>query len=313
LKISIITVCKNPGESIKRTVESVLSQTYCNIEYIVVDGGSTDSTVEGIRDAVERWNGGEQQVAGVTVERSNGGGQQVAGGTVEWSNGGVEENSTPTRLHTYTGEHTGSPLLKFVSQPDTGIYNAMNKGIDLASGEYLLFLNAGDYLVDGDVISKVVENIEKDESKNDIYFGDIISEDPETMGRYQVPNRLKNINSLKLFFWTVPHAAAFIKKEALTKVGGYDESFKISADYDFFVKAFVDQKMKFNHISLNVSVFQTDGISSDPRNAGLLKNENLKIIEKYYGTFPAFIYNIAPVLVVLRFIYKVWIKLEKDH
>jgi len=189
----------------------------------------------------------------------------------------------------------------------------MNKGIDLATGDYLLFLNAGDYLVDGDVISKVVENIEKDGGLYDIYFGDIISEDPATMARYQPPNRLKNINSLKLFFWTVPHAAAFIKKDALTKVGGYDESFKISADYDFFVKAFVAQKMKFNHISLNVSVFQTDGISSDPRNVGLLKNENLKIIKKYYGTFPAFIYNIAPVLVALRFVYKVRLKLEKDH
>jgi glycosyltransferase involved in cell wall biosynthesis len=267
LKISIITVCKNPGESIKRTVESVLSQTYKDIEYIIVDGASTDGTVEGIRDAV----------------------------------------------HTYTGEHAGSPLLKFVSEPDTGIYNAMNKGIGLATGDFLLFLNAGDYLVDGDVISKVVENIEKDGGLYDIYFGDIISEDPATMARYQVPNRLKNINSLKLFFWTVPHAAAFIKKDALTKVGGYDESFKISADYDFFVKAFVAQKMKFNHISLNVSIFQTDGISSDPRNSKLLKNENLWIIKKYYGTFPAFIYNIAPVLVVLRFIYKVWLKLEKDH
>ena len=298
MKISIITVCKNPGESIKRTVESVLSQTYQDIEYIIVDGESTDGTVEGIRDAVERWNGGEQQVAGVKVER--------------W-NGGVEENSTLTHLHNYTGEHTGSPLLKFVSEPDTGIYNAMNKGIDLASGEYLLFLNAGDYLVDGDVISKVVENIGKDDGLYDIYFGDIISEDPATMERCQPPNRLKNINSLKLFFWTVPHAAAFIKKDALTKVGGYDESFKISADYDFFVKAFVAQKMKFNHISLNVSIFQTDGISSDPRNSKLLKNENLWIIKKYYGTFPAFIYNIAPVLVALRFVYKVRLKLEKDH
>ena len=174
-------------------------------------------------------------------------------------------------------------------------------------------LNAGDYLVDGDVISKVVENIGKDGGLCDIYFGDIISEDPATMARYQVPNRLKNINSLKLFFWSVPHAAAFIKKDVLAKVGGYDESFKIASDYDFFVKSFVAQNMKFNHISLSVSVFQTGGISSDPRNVELLKNENLRIIKKYYGAFPAFIYNVTPVLVVLRFVYKVWIKLEKDR
>lgn len=265
MKISIITVCKNPGETLKRTVESVLSQTYNDIEYIIIDGASTDGTVEGIRDAI----------------------------------------------HTYT--LTPNLTLKFVSEPDTGIYNAMNKGINLATGEYLLFLNAGDYLVDGDVIPKVVENIEKNGGLCDIYFGDIISEDPATMERYEVPNRLKNINSLKLFFWTVPHAAAFIKKNALTKVGGCDENFRISADYDFFVKAFVAQNMKFNHLSLNVSVFQIGGISSDPRNVGLLKNENLKVIKKYYGAFPAFIYNITPVLVVLRFVYKVWIKFEEDR
>ena len=71
--------------------------------------------------------------------------------------------------------------------------------------------------------------------------------------------------------------------------------------------------MKFKHNSLSVSVFQTGGISSDPRNVELLKNENLRIIKKYYGAFPAFIYNVTPVLVVLRFVYKVWIKLEKDR
>ena len=298
MKISIITVCKNPGESIKRTVESVLSQTYQDIEYIIVDGESTDGTVEGIRDAVERWNGGEQQVAGVKVER--------------W-NGGVEENSTLTHLHNYTGEHTGSPLLKFVSEPDTGIYNAMNKGIDLASGEYLLFLNAGDYLVDGDVISKVVENIGKDGGLYDIYFGDIISEDPATMARYQPPNRLKKVNSVKLFFWSIPHPAAFIKRDLLRKCEGYDESFRISADYDFFLRAYIVEKAKLCHIPLKVAVFRTDGISSDPGNKRLMKSENIKTVKKYYGTFPAFIYNIAPVLVVLRFIYKVWLKLEKDR
>lgn len=270
MKISIITVCKNPGESIKRTVESVLAQTYQNIEYIVVDGDSKDSTAQYLEEIDGMICKGERFFA-------------------------------PTKC------------FQFISELDSGIYNAMNKGIDLANGEYLLFLNAGDYLVDGDVISKVVENIEKDESKSDIYFGDIISEDPVTMERYAVPNRLKIVNSIKLFFWTVPHAAAFIKKDALTRVGGYDESFRISADYDFFVKAFVDQKMKFNHIPLNSSVFQTDGISSDRRNSKLMKNENLKIIKKYYGAFPSFLYNIAPVLVVLRFIYKVWIKLEKDR
>jgi len=267
MKISIITVCKNPGESIKKTVESVLAQTYKDIEYIIIDGLSTDGTL----DIIKKY---EKEVF---------------------------------------SRHASRVTLHCVSEPDTGIYNAMNKGIDLASGEYLLFLNAGDYLVDGDVISKVVENIGKDGGLYDIYFGDIISEDPATMARYQVPNRLKKVNSVKLFFWSIPHPAAFIKRDLLRKCEGYDESFRISADYDFFLRAYIVEKAKLCHIPLKVAVFRTDGISSDTGNKRLMKSENIKTVKKYYGTFPAFIYNIAPVLVVLRFIYKVWLKLEKDR
>jgi len=213
------------------------------------------------------------------------------------------------------GERFFAPArcFKFISEPDSGIYNAMNKGINLATGNYLLFLNAGDYIVDKDVLSKMAEKINKDNADYNIYCGDIIAEDPVLRRRYQVPNRLRNINAVTLFFWTVPHAAAFIKKDSLAKFGGYDESFKIASDYDFFIKALIVEKMKFKYIAFNISFFQTGGISSTPANKGSLKSENLKIIKKYYGTFPAFIYNFTFLLVVLRFVYKVWLKLEKNR
>ena len=276
MKISIITVCKNPGDAIKRTVESVLAQTYNDIEYIIIDGASTDGTVEWLEDI----NSPDPSV-----------------------------DSGPPSLSKREGLGVS---FKFLSEPDTGIYNAMNKGTALATGDFLLFLNAGDYLAGGDVIADVVGNIEKNKGVCDIYFGDIISEDPDSGERYEVQNRLKNINSIKSFFWSVPHAAAFIKKDALTKAGGYDENFKIAADYDFFVKAFVVEDMKYCYIPLNVSVFQTGGVSSNPANKKLLKSENLKVIEKYYGSFFRFIYNVTPMLVAARALYKIWLKFEKN-
>lgn len=278
MKISVVTVCKDPGEALNRTVESVLAQTYSDIEYIIVDGASTDGTIQYLKEINMMIRKGE---------------------------------ISSLRKASMDKFFATARSFKFISEPDSGIYNAMNKGMGLSSGDFILFLNAGDYLVDKNILSKMAEKIDKNRADCDIYFGDIISENPVLRTRYQVPNRLKKINAVKLFFWTVPHAAAFIKKDSLAKVGGYDESFKIASDYDFFIKALIIEKMKFKYISLNISFFQTGGISSTPVNKGSLKSENLKIIKKYYGTFSAFIYNFTFLLVVLRFVYKVWLKLEK--
>jgi len=294
MKISIITVCKNPGERIKKTVESVQAQTYQNIEHIVIDGASTDGTVE--------WLSG---LAAVKSEE---------GLSLNPSPKGKGLSILPVPLGKGLGErsaHDSRFTFKFFSSPDTGIYNAMNKGIDHSTGNYLLFLNAGDYLFDKNTISDVVENINKDNFQADIYFGDIISEDPASETRYKAPNRLAKINSLKLFFWCVPHAASFIRKSFFIKTGGYDERFKISGDYDFFVKALINENAKFKYFAKSVSVFLTDGISSDVRYRKLLKHENLQIIRKYYGYLPGVLYNNCLVLFLLRFAYKIRLKFEE--
>ena len=270
MKISVITVCKNPGEGIKKTVESVISQTYADIEYIIVDGASTDGTVE----YLESINSPDPSI-----------------------------NSGPPSLSKREGQGVS---LKFLSESDSGIYNAMNKGINLATGEYLLFLNAGDYFFQNDVISEVTEMIEKDGRKNEIYFGNIITEDQKTGKKYEVPERLKKVSALRLFFWSIPHPAAFIKKDLLKKVGGYDESFKISGDYDFFVKVFYLERSSFKHIPLTISVFQTGGISSDEKNKEIINNENSGIIRKYYGLTARLIHDCKPLLVISRVFYKIY-------
>jgi len=130
--------------------------------------------------------------------------------------------------------------------------------------------------------------------------------------RYEVPNKIKHINGLTLFFWSIPHPAAFIKNDLLKKAGGYDESFRISGDYDFFVRSFYKENAKFHYVPVTVSVFKADGISSDGKNKKIINEENGIIIKKHYGSFAEFVYNVKPLLVVLRFIYKIWLKFEKN-
>ena len=210
MKISIITVCKNPGESIKRTVESVLSQTYKDIEYIIVDGASTDGTVEGIRDAV----------------------------------------------HTYTGEHAGSPLLKFVSEPDMGIYNAMNKGIGLATGDVIYFLNAGDRLFNESVVEKVMNEFVQ--SGADFIYTDIFCEDE----RSGYVKKFDRVDRYFLFRDCISHQASFYKKEVFEKIGHFDEEYKLAADYDSLMKMWNDNKIRKKYLNTVSAFYNLKGVSS---------------------------------------------------
>ncbi|MGI6394069.1 MAG: glycosyltransferase family 2 protein [bacterium] len=334
MKISIITVCKNAENEIERTIQSVLSQTYNNIEYIIVDGASTDGTVRSIKDACKRdltlnpspkreglnlppfplGKGLGERSDPIPTLAPKGEGLEITPLSFRKGVGGKvttprAKNFSPlTQLHNYT--ITPNFSIKFITESDKGIYNAMNKGTSLATGDFLLFLNAGDYLISNDTISQVAEIIAKDDAKSDIYFGNIVSESPLSKKRKEFPNRLKCVNKFKFFFWSIPHPAAFIKRELLEKCG-YDESFKIAGDYDFFVKSFLQSKATFFHIPLKVAVFVTDGVSSDPQNKKLIKEENLMVIKKYFGSFPAIIYNLTVLFVVLRFFCKIWLKFEK--
>lgn len=213
MKISIITVCKNTGESIKRTVESVLSQTYKDIEYIIVDGASTDGTVEGIRDAV----------------------------------------------HTYTGEHAGSPLLKFVSEPDTGIYNAMNKGIGLATGGVIYFLNAGDRLFNESVVEKVMNEFVQ--SGADFIYTDIFCEDE----RSGYVKKFDRVDRYFLICDCINHQASFYKKEIFDKLGKFDEEYELAADYDSLMKIWNDERIKKKYVNMVAACYDLSGVSSFSR------------------------------------------------
>ena len=180
MKISIITVCYNSAETIGHTLRSVREQTYKHIEHIVVDGGSTDNTLEIV--AAE--------------------GQHVA---------------------------------KLISEKDKGIYDAMNKGINLAHGDVVGFINADDFYASTNVLSDVAAVFEK--TGSDSCFGDLcyVSQlDPTRVVRYW---RSKDF-ALGSFEagWCPPHPTFFVRRSVYERLGGFDLNFKIAADFELMAR-----------------------------------------------------------------------------
>lgn len=199
-KLSIITVCLNSGKTIEKTINSVLGQTFKDFEYIIVDGCSSDNTLDIV-------------------------------------------NAYRDRIDI------------LVSEPDNGLYDAMNKGIQLASGDVIGIVNSDDWYEDG-TLSTIAEAFESN-NDIDIIYGDmnIIEPDKEPY-RYHPPEfrklwRLMSVN----------HPATFVRKRAYDKCGLYDTSYRISGDVDIMVRFWTNQ-LKFGHISKILSNFRVGGISS---------------------------------------------------
>ncbi len=148
-----------------------------------------------------------------------------------------------------------SQLTHWVSEPDQGIADAMNKGVALATGEYLLFLHADDYLVDDEVLFKVISRMQADA---DIHAFDILFKTKDK-------DILKSTQpfGMRTYFKTpVMHQGAFCKKTLFEQLGGFNTSFKIAMDYDFFYKAFKHKVTMLIHTDLTVSVMRDTGVSS---------------------------------------------------
>jgi len=226
-RFSIITVCLNEAETIRGTCESICSQSFQGFEWIVIDGCSTDGTLDVLSEYEHRID-------------------------------------------------------HLISEADAGLYDAMNKGLRLAKGKYLLFLNAGDSLVGAqvlDVVSKVPDV--------DLIYGDLccISEDNATFVKV-FPDVLSKYYLLKQM---MPHQASFIRRTLFDKYGDYDTSLKIAADYDLFVRFLYIHRISYIHVPQTLAVFVTDGLSSRADQRELRKNENHLVRKKY---FPWFVYGL---------------------
>jgi glycosyltransferase involved in cell wall biosynthesis len=142
----------------------------------------------------------------------------------------------------------------WVSEPDAGIYNAMNKGIKKAQGDYCLFLNSGDYLINSNTLKDVFEEI-KNYPESDIYYTDCVTKYNTIIS---VP---KLLNIEYLICYTINHQNVIIKSELFFKHGIYNENLKIVSDWAFFLTEFWIHKSKFAYLKTHIAVYDTEGIS----------------------------------------------------
>lgn len=227
LTFSIITICLNAEKSIERTIQSVLSQTYHHIEYIIVDGKSTDRTV------------------------------------------GIIQNYR-------------DKIAQFISEKDEGIYDAMNKGIARASGDFILFLNADDRLFYEESIASVAEQINKFlPARIDVFHGNVLIFDRQK-GTGNIW-KCGSVTRYALYRRPIPHPATFYRKEAFQKNGLFDVTYKLAGDYDWAVKAFIKNKLIFQYIDTLVAVFFKGGISTNQKTDELNKSEKRRVIASYYS------------------------------
>lgn len=207
MKITIITVVLNHKNTIADAIKSVANQTYKNIEHIIIDGGSTDGTIEVIK-------GFEGQIS------------------------------------------------HFESASDDGIYDAMNKGVRLANGEVIGFLNADDFYIDGQVIEKVAQKF-TDNPDTAMVLGSVDFVRSDNLTKPVRFYSVSNFAAWKIRFgFMPPHPASFIKKSAYAEAGFYELDYKIASDFELFVRMLLRYKMTYAKIGETLVRMRLGGVST---------------------------------------------------
>lgn len=208
MKISIITVSFNSKDTLKDTIISVLRQTYTDIEYIIVDGKSTDDTLKIIRECEPLFYG----------------------------------------------------RMKWISETDKGIYDAMNKGVAMCTGDVIGILNSDDYFTSNDVIERMVSNFSDDV---DMVYGDVHFVKEKKL------DKCTRYYSGKIFKpWMVrfgfipPHPSIYIRRGIYTKYGVYDDSYQISADYELIARLCYKNRIKTKYIHMDFVTMRMGGAST---------------------------------------------------
>ncbi len=234
MRISIITVCFNSADYIKSTIESVLMQNHPNVEYIIVDGESTDGTVDIIKSF-------------------------------------------------------GDEISKWISEPDFGIYDAMNKGIAMASGDVVGIVNSDDYFTRIDSLSRVAESFEKFPVES--VFADITfvkRDDPSKVVRYFSS---ENFKPWKMRFGFMPaHPTFFTYKRNFEKYGGYNTSFEIGADFELLLRFLYKHKLSYKYIPINIMNMRMGGISTRSWTSTLIINKENKRAFKINGFYTNYLF-----------------------
>jgi len=224
-KLSIITINLNNKVGLQKTISSLIGQTFADCEYIVIDGGSSDGSIDVIKKYANR-------------------------------------------------------ISYWVSEPDQGIYNAMNKGISVANGELICFLNSGDEYNSTQSINEVINKIRTYPHYCWIYIFDYIY--ANSNGSKTLVSSKDVTNKVRIFAKGFGHPSTFYRKELFKKIGLFDESYKISADRELYMRAILKYNLPFKYFAFPVSVFNEGGISTNTNWHALMLNEDKKIQETYF-------------------------------
>lgn len=218
MKLSVITINLNNSEGLAKTIKSILSQTFKDYELLIIDGSSSDSSIQIINQNANK-------------------------------------------------------LKYWVSEPDNGIYNAMNKGILKSKGDYCFFLNSGDYFPN----ERVLENVFKSEFQEEIIFGNLlVLLNGQVVGKSKGKEKLTFID---IYSSILKHQSSFIHRVLFDKFGLYNERLKIIADWEFFLKTVGLGGASYKYIDIDVACFDNNGISNN--SGALISQERNSVISTY--------------------------------
>lgn len=269
MKLSIITINFNNLEGLKKTAESVINQTWKDFEWIIIDGGSTDGSKEYIEDLAAKLSSGYNPTG-------------IAWDVERFSMPGFTAKEMKDFPNSSSQEDNEKRRLFWCSEPDNGIYNAMNKGIAKASGEYINFMNSGDFFYERNTLEKVSTYL--NEGNADVYYGDKIDVDGDvTRWTQTYPD---SIDLFYLYCNTLGHQAQYTRTSFL-KNTYFDEEYKIAGDHAMNVELSV-KGCSFKHLPFFAARFDSSGISA--RCKEIIPSELERIRDEY---LPA---NILPVL-----------------
>lgn len=246
MTISVITVTYNSEKNIRDTLESVLRQSYCDIEYIIVDGASEDRTLEIVKEYKPAFGG----------------------------------------------------RLRYVSEVDHGVYDAMNKGLRMATGDVVGFLNSDDFFTSNDVLQEVASTFESNDI--DAVYGDVHfvkTDDASKRVRYYSSRFFAR--PLMRFGFMPAHPSFYCRRNAYLKYGGFDTTYKIAADFENLLRIIYIHRIRMKYIKKDFVTMRVGGISTaGMASRKLIMKEHLHAMKKN-GVYSNFF------LLSLRYIYKI--------
>ena len=275
MKISLITACYNSAKTIKTAMDSVLAQKGVDIEYIVVDGGSTDGTVAIVGDFLTQRRRGAEYA----------------------------EKQRDFRFE-----------FKWMSERDRGMYDAINKGIKMATGDIVGILNADDVLASDDTLAHIVSAfntdsypLAPDSSRIDAVYADIrFVKEGETVEALREAPTVRYCSAAKWRPWMfrfaamVPHPSFYVRRECFERLGGYSLDYRICADFELELRYLLLAKLRAAYLPECVVIMRMGGMSTSGwRSNVLINREDLRALRSHG------IWSCLP-LIYLKYLFKIW-------